>query len=169
MHCLQAMALLCALSVSGAATNTASNSFHFNSFPRVAPQSLLADSPFGINTAFNPQAPDLEARLAAMQQAGIKWGRQDFSWRRIETVKGQYDWTAYDALVELCHQHGLLIFGNFTSSPAFYDMKTAEAVNAYAAFARAAVKRFAGKVAHWQIWNRSEERRVGKECRSRWS
>ena len=132
---------------------TASNSFSFILSPPIAPTALLAHSPFGINTAFHPDSPDLEARLAAMQQAGIKWGRQDFTWRRIEKVKGEYDWAGYDRLVELCHRWGLSLFGNLTYNPAFYDMHQPESVAAYAAFARAAVKRYAGKVDHWQIWN----------------
>src|SRR5262245_40698511 len=64
------------LSVAQAAeSSTASNSFTFVLSQPVTPGALLADSPFGINTAFHPSTPDLEARLAAMQQAGIKWGR----------------------------------------------------------------------------------------------
>src|SRR5439155_14790091 len=51
-------------------------------------------------------------RLKAMQQAGIKWGRQDFTWKRIEKQKGEYDWDGYDRLVEQCRQHGLLLFGH---------------------------------------------------------
>lgn len=153
MHVLLWIALLCAWGASAADLLNASNSFTFALSPPVAPDALLADSPFGINTAFNPGAPDLEARLTAMQHAGIKWGRQDFTWRRIEKTKGEYDWAGYDALVEKCHQHGLLIFGNLTYNPQFYDMKTAEGVEAYAAFARAAVKRYAGQVDYWQIWN----------------
>ena len=145
--------LLCVWSAHGADLSTASNSFTFAQSPPVAPTALLADSPFGINTAFRPDAPDLDARLKAMQYAGIKWGRQDFNWRRIEKAKGEYDWAGYDALVEKCHEHGLLIFGNLTYNPQFYDMKTAEGVDAYAAFARAAVKRYTGRVDYWQIWN----------------
>jgi hypothetical protein len=145
------LALLCACSLRAA--DTASNSFNFTLSPPVAPIALLPASPFGINTAFNPAAPDLDTRLSAMQHAGIKWGRQDFTWRRIERTNGQYDWAGYDALVEKCHQHGVLLFGNLTYNPQFYDMKTAQAVDAYAAFARAAVKRYSGKVDHWQIWN----------------
>jgi hypothetical protein len=145
--------LLCVFSARGAALSTASNNFSFALSPPIAPTALLANSPFGINTAFRPDAPDLDARLKALQQAGIKWGRQDFTWRRIEKAKGQYDWAGYDALVEECHQHGLLIFGNLTYNPQFYDMKTAEGVEAYAAFARAAVQRYASKVDYWQIWN----------------
>ena len=145
--------LLCACSVRAADLSTASNSFNFSLGPPIAPATLLADSPFGINTAFNAGTSNLESRLKAMQHAGIKWGRQDFTWRRIEKTNGQYDWVGYDVLVEKCHQHGLLLFGNLTYNPPFYDMKTTQGVDAYAAFARAAVKRYAGKVDHWQIWN----------------
>jgi hypothetical protein len=89
MHASHWILLLCALSVSGADLPTASNSFSFALSLPVAPNRLLADSPFGINTAFDPSTPDLEARLTAMQQAGIRWGRQDFTWRRIEKTRGE--------------------------------------------------------------------------------
>ena len=119
----------------------------------VAPTALLSNSPFGINTAFRPDSPELEARLEALQKAGIKWGRQDFTWKRIEQKAGEYDFAPYDRLVEQCHAHGLLLFGNLTSNPEFYDMRTPGGVGAYRAFASAAVKRYAGKVDYWQIWN----------------
>jgi hypothetical protein len=153
--CATGWGFLLSITTRGFATEqpTASNTFTFTLPPPITPTALLMDSPFGINTAFNPGTPDLNARLQAMQAAGIKWGRQDFTWRRIEHRKGEYDWTAYDKLVDQCRQHGLLIIGNLTDNPEFYDLKTPEAVEAYVAFARAAVKRYAGKVDYWQIWN----------------
>jgi hypothetical protein len=114
---------------------------------------LLPDSPFGINTALRPDAPNLEARLAAMQEAGIKWGRQDFTWRRIEREKGRYDFEPYERLEAACRRRGILIFGCLTSAPEFHDPGTREGADAYAAFAAACARRFAGKVDHWQIWN----------------
>jgi hypothetical protein len=153
MHTALWMAVLCASSTYGTELTTASNNLTFALSAPVAANRLLTDSPFGINTAFGPEASDLDARLQAMQQAGIKWGRQDFTWRHIEQVKGEYDWSGYDALVEKCRRHGLLIFGNLTYHPPFYDMTTANGVSAYTAFARAAVKRYTGTVDHWQIWN----------------
>ena len=113
----------------------------------------LADSPFGINTAFEPDTPDLAARLHAMEDAGIKWGRQDFTWKRIEKAPGQYDWAPYDRLVEQCRQHGLRLFGDLAYAPEFHDPRTPAGVEAYCALARAAVQRYAGKIDHWQIWN----------------
>jgi hypothetical protein len=145
--------LLAVLSAQAAPLSTASNNFTVTLTPAIAPETLLVDSPFGINNAFNPDTLDLDARLAAMQQAGIKWGRQDFTWRRIEKTKGEYDWSGYDALVEKCHARGLLIFGNLTYQPSFYDLRAEDAAPAYARFATAAAKRYAGKVDYWQIWN----------------
>ena len=52
---------------------TAENHFKINLAPPAAPDALLPESPFGINTAFRPDAPDLNGRLEAMQAAGIKW------------------------------------------------------------------------------------------------
>ncbi|MBN2272035.1 MAG: beta-galactosidase [Sedimentisphaerales bacterium] len=114
---------------------------------------LLPDSSFGINTAFQPDTPNLEAILQKMKDAGIKWGRQDFTWRRIEREKGKYEFADYDRLVDLCRQYGLLLFANLAYGPDFHDPRTAEGVRAYCDFARAAVRHFAGKIKHWQIWN----------------
>jgi hypothetical protein len=153
LHWIALLFLFVAHAVKAASGSTASNNFSLTLSPPVAAEALLGDSPFGINNAFHPETPDLDARLAAMQQAGIKWGRQDFTWRRIEKNKGEYDWSGYDALVEKCRARGLLIFGNLTYNPPFYDMRSNEGVQAYATFACAAVKRYAGQVEYWQIWN----------------
>ena len=135
------------------AAETASNSFHVVLGPTPHPTALLTNSPFGINTAFRPGRERLEAELTAMKELGIKWGRQDFSWNRIETEKGHYEFTPYDELVERCRHYGLLLFGNLTAQPDFYDLQGDEAVTAYANFARAAATHFAGRVDTWQIWN----------------
>lgn len=89
---------------------------------------LLPGSPFGINTALRPDAPDLEARLDAMQRAGIKFGRQDFSWRAIEKTKGTYSFEPYDRLVETCRRHGILLCGDLTTAPDFHDPRKPDGV-----------------------------------------
>jgi hypothetical protein len=152
-HFALAVAMFLGLPLQAAELTTAANTFTVKLPPPAFPAPLLADSPFGINTALRPDAPDLEARLQAMQQAGIKWGRQDFAWKRIESRRGEYDWEPYDRLVARCHQYGILLFGNLTYGPDFHDTRTDAGIEAYCAFARAAAKRYAGKVDHWQIWN----------------
>ncbi|MBI5384051.1 MAG: hypothetical protein HZA90_05130 [Verrucomicrobia bacterium] len=141
------------LATHGAQQKTAENTFSVTLPPPAFATNLLPESPFGINTAFGPDTADLDARLRSMQDAGIKWGRQDFTWFRIEKTKDEYDWNGYDRLVEQCHRRGMLLFGNLCHYPKFHDMRTEEGVAAYAAFARTAARRYAGKVNHWQIWN----------------
>src|SRR3954451_22443816 len=53
---------------------TAENSFTVKLPPHRFADALRPDSPFGINTALRPDAPDLEPRLRAMREAGVKWG-----------------------------------------------------------------------------------------------
>jgi len=142
-----------ASSVSAEGPQTAESNFRVTLPTHPFADALLPDSPFGVNTAFRPDTPDLDARLRAMQDAGIKWGRQDFTWSRIERKKGEYDFAPYDRLVKQCRNHGILLFGNFAYGPSFYDPRTSEGVEAYCNFARAATKHFAGTVDHWQIWN----------------
>jgi hypothetical protein len=122
--------------------------------PPRSPHSLLLDSPFGINTGFfEPTTPRLNERLALMQAAGIKWGRQDYIWEHIEQKKGEYDWKWNDQVADQCLKHGVLLFGNLAYNPPFHDPRTPEGVKAYCAFARVAVTRHQGKVDYWQIWN----------------
>src|SRR5262249_37389407 len=90
----------------------AQNTLHRALPPRPQPAPRRPDSCFGINPAFGPDTVDLTARLKAMQQAGIKWGRQDFTWKRIETRNGHYEWDPYDQLVEECRRQGVLLFGD---------------------------------------------------------
>ena len=114
---------------------------------------LLTNSPFGINTALDPSQPGVDDHLKAMQELGIKWGRQDFTWRRIERRPGEYEWQAHDDLVDKCLAHGIQLVGCLAYEPTFHNPSTGAGVDAYARFAELAAKRYAGRVDYWQIWN----------------
>jgi len=118
-------------------------------------EALLPDSPFGINTAVFGGEPNEGNRLKIMQEAGIKWGRQDFTWRRIEVKPGVYKWDSYDRVVDQLLAHGIMILANLAYEPDWIRKKinSPGAVEAYVAFVRAAVTRYKDKVKHWQIWN----------------
>ena len=145
--------LIATSSVLSAAEPTAENRFRVTLTEHRFAKDLLPGSPFGINSALRPDAPDLEARLEAMQAAGIKFGRQDFPWRAIEKEKGSYSFEPYDRLVEACRKHGILLCGDLTTAPGFHDPRTPEGVAAYCEFVKAAVRRYRGNVDHWQVWN----------------
>ncbi len=121
--------------------------------PAPQPTALLPESPFGINTALDPAQPDLENHLQALQDLGVKWGRQDFVWRRIERAPGQYQWREHDELVNRALDHGILLLGCLAYAPSFHDPTKPEGVDAFAKFAEAAARRYAERVDYWQIWN----------------
>jgi len=126
-----------------------------NLTPPAHAEELLPDSPFGINTAIIRGEPDQDNRLKIMQQAGIKWGRQDLTWRRIEVKPGVYEWDYYDRVLDALLAHGIMVLANLTYAPDWVrkEINSPQAVEAYARFVRAAVSRYRGKVRHWQIWN----------------
>jgi hypothetical protein len=132
---------------------TAWNSFEIELPPHRYAADLLPDSAFGINMAMGPATPNREDRLKAMQQAGIKWGRQSMSWRTVEPEKGRYELEPWDGYVDLCRKYGLLLVGNLTGQNPLHDPRTPEGVEAYCNMARALVRRFRSRIQHWQIWN----------------
>ncbi len=129
--------------------------FTVNLPPPAYPTELLPDSPFGINTAISDHEENQDNRLKLMQEAGIKWGRQDLTWRRIETKPGVYEWGNYDRVVEQLLAHGIMILGNLAYEPDWVRDKinSPEAAEAYVKFVRAVVSRYRDKIKHWQIWN----------------
>ena len=129
--------------------------FTVNLPPPPYPDELLPDSPFGINTAISGGEPNRDNRLKIMQQAGIKWGRQDLTWRRIEVGPGVYKWDYYDRVVDELLSHGIMILADLAYEPDWVREKinSTEAVEAYVRFVRAAVSRYKDKIKHWQIWN----------------
>ncbi|MCZ7637866.1 MAG: beta-galactosidase [Verrucomicrobia bacterium] len=132
---------------------TAESRFRVDLPPAPFATELLTNSIFGINTALDPALPGFEEHLHVMQELGVKWARQDFSWRRIERQPGEYHWQPYDQLVDACHARGIQLLGCLAYAPPFHDPRTAPGVEAYAKFAAAAALRYAGRVDHWQIWN----------------
>jgi len=83
----------------------------------------------------------------------------DLSWSGIEREKGVYDFekTGYDALTAGCVRRGIRILYILDYSNSLYEVdrsiRTEQGRKAFAAFAEAAAKRYAGKGILWEIWN----------------
>jgi hypothetical protein len=110
---------------------------------------------FGVNIHFTGEPPDLDMIAAA----GFKFIRMDLVWSRIERVKGVYDFDAsgYDALTKGCTKRGIQILYILDYGNELYEsdrsVRTEAGRKAFAAFAGAAAKRYAGKGILWEIWN----------------
>ncbi|HEX2972467.1 MAG TPA: cellulase family glycosylhydrolase, partial [Tepidisphaeraceae bacterium] len=109
---------------------------------------------FGVNIHFT-RADAKE--LAALQESGSRFVRMDFSWGGTERKKGEYDFSAYDGLVADMGKLGIRCLFILDYGNRLYDEgvspHSAEAQGAFAKWAGAAAKHFAGKGVLWEIWN----------------
>lgn len=108
----------------------------------------------GVNIHFTDPRPGEMAMLAA---SGVRWVRMDILWPRIEIKKGQYDFSAYDRLMDALDAHGiraLLIFDDIND---LYDdgyfPRSDEARAAFVRWAVASVTRYRGRGVLWEMWN----------------
>jgi hypothetical protein len=118
------------------------------------PQLVIPEG-FGVNIHFTGEPGDLD-RIHA---GGFRFVRMDLSWSGVERQKGVYDFerAGYDALTAGCSKRGIRILYILDYSNRLYEeqhsIRTEAGRKAYAAFAEAAGKRYAGKGILWEFWN----------------
>jgi polysaccharide biosynthesis protein PslG len=131
----------------------------------LAPAALAADVPalpnpaipngFGVNIHFTRNTQELDL----IAKAGFKLIRMDLSWSAVEKTRGVYDFekTGYDSLTKGCTDRDISILYILDYSNKLYEkdrsVRTEEGRKAFAAFAEAAAKRYAGKGILWEMWN----------------
>lgn len=117
----------------------------------------LADSfpsGFGVNIHFTDPEP---GEIKMIADAGFRWVRMDFVWAVTEKQRGRYDFSPYDRLMRELDAHGIralfiLDYGNplYTADKA---VRTEQARQAFARWAVAAAKHFAGRGILWELFN----------------
>jgi hypothetical protein len=117
----------------------------------------VADS-LGVNIHFTTPKPGEMEMLAA---GGFHWVRMDMlwnqSWSATERAKGVYDFSACDGLLAALKPHGIRTIFILAYGNPLYDKglspHTDEGRQAYARWAAAAAKHFAGRAILWETWN----------------
>jgi polysaccharide biosynthesis protein PslG len=119
----------------------------------------------GVNMLFKGTPEEIEARFTRMKSLGITEARLDWEWRAVEKTKGEYDWSALDALVKLADKHNVTLFPIVHYAPdwALPDRKKPEGIFEmapredafadYAKFLAASIDRYGSKIKNWQVWN----------------
>jgi hypothetical protein len=109
----------------------------------------------GVNIHFTGLPRDLKM----IAEAGFKFIRMDLVWSRIEQTKGVYDFkeSGYDSLTLACEKLGIRVLYILDYSNKLYEsdrsVRTEAGRKAFADFAEAAAKRYAGRGILWEIWN----------------
>jgi O-antigen ligase len=118
------------------------------------------DYRFGVNAALTQYTPEeLEIHLDLMQQIGVTWIRQPFSWAEVEQTEGQFDWDAWDRVVEAVDaREEMQLIAVLTDSPNWTresTLKTAppRRFEAYENFVAAVASRYGNQIDHYQIWD----------------
>ena len=120
---------------------------------------LQPESPWGagvylVRNSNNEQGYRNMERIAAIAQAaGVKWSREDFLWGRIEPVKGQFDFSFYDKLVETAQRHGISVYALVAYWTPWTKPYEEEGFRDYCNALREMVRRYKHVIKHWEIYN----------------
>lgn len=119
--------------------------------------------PWGANVFLEREveAAKREQTAADAATGGLRWARQHLRWDEIEPVRGDFDWTKYDGIVDLLRDHGLEVILRLDWTPQWAGTETwapgennlPADVDDYARFVGEAVRRFRGRVRFFQVWN----------------
>jgi polysaccharide biosynthesis protein PslG len=102
---------------------------------------------------------DINRTLDAVSKTSASWLRVLVDWSRIEPVRGQYDWSHLDDVVNAAGVRHLEVLGVIAYTPDWARAPdtyfTAPPVNPadYAAFAAEVARRYADRVSSWELWN----------------
>lgn len=101
--------------------------------------------------------------LDLAKELGGEWIRIDFNWDIGEPQKGNYDWSAFDAVIDAAKARNLKVFATIGYTPQWASQGNTKGdgfnndvpdAAAYKAFVLAATQRYAdGRVAAWGTWN----------------
>ena len=116
---------------------------------------------FGMNTlgVMSGDAPQVAAVYDEMHTLGATWIRADFEWSGIEAVKGVFTWARADVAVDEASARNINVLATLDYTPSWArtnqtsDHYPPDDPDTYARFAKAAVRRYKGRVHDWEIWN----------------
>lgn len=124
-----------------------------------APRPAAAENarPYGLNV-HAPGGADLTQIFDATQSAGFGWVRVDFVWAAIEPAPGEFDFRAYDAIVDAAAARGLSVLAILGYTPDWAtDGPEGSGVPRdpadWQGFCSQVATRYAGRVERFELWN----------------
>ncbi|MCS7324016.1 MAG: O-antigen ligase family protein, partial [Thermoflexales bacterium] len=122
----------------------------------------------GVSAALEQYDPaTLDARLAALAKAGVRYVRQEFRWDEIEPRRGYFDWSTSDRIVDTAQRHGIQLLAVLWTTPPWARQPSGNLeappiatappadVDDFARFAGAFAARYdaTGAILAYQIWD----------------
>ncbi|MBQ1456075.1 MAG: beta-galactosidase, partial [Thermoguttaceae bacterium] len=110
------------------------------------------DSPYGVCAHISFGDEQLDKKLRAIREAGIRFVRADFTWSVIEHPRGTWNFEKIDATMAEMDKYGLKML------PILYyhtdwSRPTAEHLDCWEEYIRTVVSRYQDRIGCWEIWN----------------
>jgi hypothetical protein len=122
--------------------------------PGLQPESIIGAGLYLYRWNGHPQQFENITRMCELaQRAGVKWSREEISWDRTEPREGQFEWSFYDRMLEIAQQHGISVYGLLDYWSPWAAKNTPAGVEQYCRWAKQVVRRYKGRIHHWEIWN----------------
>lgn len=120
-----------------------------------AVKTVLPDKVIPLGLGFNVHIKGPDKDWDAIRAAGARFIRADFGWGGIERSKGQYNFDAYDRMLDALDKRGIraLFILDYRNNLYSNPETTEEGREAYAVWAAASVRHFKGRNVIWEIWN----------------
>src|SRR4051794_7839612 len=114
--------------------------------------------------------PYMKQYLAAFTDLNVQVVRIGIDWKRVEAVKGTYDWSLYDRTLIPLAERRIVIVADVNSFPAWtstdpycgnrsneleHCLPRADAIDAWGRFVAAAAARYPF-IERWEVWNEPE-------------
>ena len=123
-----------------------------------------ADSPWGIvsHPLWSSNPKDLEMEIKRTKEAGIRHYRTDFGFGGIAEVKGKYDFSRYDQVVDKLTEAGIEVLPVLQGYDWEVARRRADAVPLYKHpgewrnYVRAVAEHYKGRIRAYEIWNEQD-------------
>ncbi len=150
-RCSMALVLLSVVAIFGSGAVAAESS---RPTLRGLPLDPIVPEGLGVNIHFTDAKPGEMEMIAA---GGFTWIRMDLAWSGTERTKGQYDFRAFERLLDSLDKHGIKAMLILDYHNRLYDEGlspyTDEGRAAFARWAAAAVVKFKGRGVMWEMYN----------------
>jgi hypothetical protein len=107
---------------------------------------------------------DINKTLDTLQAMGVDTVRIGIPWAGVEQIKGKYNWTQVDRMINAAAARGMGVLATINHSPLWAGLppgsahptdpkKWADYLDRFSKFSKAAAQRYNGKVSAYEIWN----------------
>ncbi|MBQ3333921.1 MAG: beta-galactosidase [Thermoguttaceae bacterium] len=110
------------------------------------------DSPYGVCAHISFGDEQLDKKLRAIREAGIRFVRADFTWSAIEYPRGTWNFEKIDATMAEMDKYGLKMLP-ILYYPTDWSRPTAEHLDCWEEYIRTVVSRYQDRIRFWEIWN----------------